>query len=205
MESNDSEQQEDIISHDVVETWNVDALKDYCRRRGYKVTGSKKELVSRVYFLYNSRISEEPGAKQREASRKKDYKELVNASCLAPDPNTLKKWTDEKSGIKLWPPITYIDIHMFFKKNGGLGLSKEELTAYKTGKAYSYFSCDWLKEVFYTAINKHHKCCFLKAECVPSDRINNPPHLLWVKIFKESGDVASAYCTCMAGYVLCIY
>ena len=105
--------QNDLISHDEVLTWSVEALKDYCRKRGYKVSGSKNELAARVYFLYNNNTAEEPGAKEQEASRKKDYKSLVNVKFASPDPFSLKKWINEKDGIKHWPSITYIDIHWF--------------------------------------------------------------------------------------------
>lgn len=195
----DTIETENIISHEELETWSVEALKDYCRKRGYKVTGAKKELVSTVFFLYNNRIEEQPGAKQQEASRKKDYRTLVNIKHSAPDPHVLKRWTDEKTGIKLWPPITIVDIHWFMQCNGSTGLTTDALTAYKQGKAFGYFSCDWLKEIFYTPISKSHACCFLKADCTPSNRINDLPHKLWVKAIKSSGEIVSAYCSCMAG------
>lgn len=190
---------EDLISHEEVQHWSVEALKDYCRKRGYKVTGAKKELVSRVYFLYNHQVAEQPGAKEQEASRKLDYKSLVNLKFAATDPFTLKRWLGEKEGLKHWPSVTYIDIHWFLKRNGSVGLTDEHLTAYKNGKAYSYFSCDWLREVYFTPISKQHQCCFLKAQCTPSTRVNDDPHELWVKLLKQTGEVISAYCSCMAG------
>ena len=190
---------EDKISHAEVETWSMDSLAEYCRRRGFKCTGTKKELVSRVYVLYNSNIQEELGIREQETSRKKDYKSLVNKVHSATDPNNLKKWIGEKDGLKLWPPVSCIDIHWFLSQHDSVGLNKEDLTAYKTGKAYSYFECDWLQEVFYSPINKTHKCCFLKAKCTPSQRISHKPHDVWIKVLKESGEVISAYCSCVAG------
>jgi hypothetical protein len=195
----DGSESADLITHEEVEHWSVEALKDYCRNRGYKVTWSKKELVSRVYFLYNNQVPEQQTIKQQELSRKKDYKELVSSRYPTPDPANIKKWTSEKEGVKLWPPVTYIDIHWFLKNNGSTGLSQEDLTAYKTGKAYSYFSCDWLQEIFYSAVNKTSECCFVKAKCTPSTRVNDEPHLLWIKIVKKTGEIISAYCTCVAG------
>ena len=65
---------------------SIDALNNFCRKRGYKVTGSKKELMARVYVLYNISVSEQRGAKQQEASRKADYKSLVNCRFSAPFP-----------------------------------------------------------------------------------------------------------------------
>ena len=191
--------QEDLISLAEVETWDTEALKDYCRRRGYKVSGSRKELTSRVYFLYNNDIHEEPGAKEQEASRRKDYQILVNVKYPATDPNKLKRWIDEKQGMKHWPPISFMDIHWFLKSHGSAGLSREDLTAYKEGKAFSYFSCDWLKEVYFSPINPNHSCCYLKAACTPSQRINDEPHNLWIKVVKDSGEIVSAFCSCVAG------
>ena len=42
-----------IISREEVETWNLEAVKDFCRCRGDKVIGSKEGLVFRAYILYN--------------------------------------------------------------------------------------------------------------------------------------------------------
>ena len=84
--ASDIDTEEDIISLEEVQTWSLDALKDFCKKRGYKVTGSKKELMARVYVLYNISVSEQRGAKQQEASRKADYKSLVNCRFSAPFP-----------------------------------------------------------------------------------------------------------------------
>jgi hypothetical protein len=186
------------ITYEEVETWSVEALKDFCRKRNFNVTGSKKVLVARVYVLFNSNVPEEPGAKEQEASKKRDYKSLYMYSIAAPDPLKLSKWIGEKDGLRSWPPVTYIDIDIFMRKNGSVGLTTEGLTAYKTGKAFSYFACDWLSEVYYHMINRKHQCCYLKTTCLPSNRINDNPHSLWIKCMK-SGEVLSAYCTCIAG------
>lgn len=191
--------EEDRISHETVETWGVEELKEYCRRRGYKCSGSKKELVARVYVLYNSNIQEIAGVREEEVSRKRDYKALLNKGKPSTDPHLLKKWIGELEGLKLWPPVSYLDIHWFLQQNGEVGMSREGLTAYKTGKAYSYFKCDWLKEVYYSPINKSHTCCYLKADCLPSNRLGNPPHNVWVKIEKTSGEIVAGYCSCVAG------
>ena len=45
----------------------------------------------------------------------------------------------------LWASLTF---NVFSRSEGSTGLAQEPLTAYKEGKAYSYFSCDWHKEVF---------------------------------------------------------
>ena len=101
--------EEDIITHEEVEMWSLEALREYCRHRGYKVTGSKKDLVSRVYFLYNEKVPVEPGIKEQEISKKYNYKEIYLMKFK------MKVWISEQEGIKHWPPVTYIDIDIFLK------------------------------------------------------------------------------------------
>lgn len=189
---------DDLIALTEVKTWNIDALKDFCRKRGYKITGSKDELSARVYFLYNNQIPEEPGAKQQEASRKMDYKTLHNAVVPTIDPARLSKWINEKDGISQWPPVSYIEIVQFLLKHGQ-NLTADALTSYKTGKGFSYFYNGFLQEVFYHPIKKDSLVCYLKSTCTPSNRLNDTPHNLWTKIEKHSGTILSAFCSCVAG------
>lgn len=188
----------DLISLNEVETWTTDALKEYCRRRAFKCSGTRRELCSRVYTLYNASVDEVPGIREQEASKKQDIASLFKIGGPAPDPNRLKTWVGEETSMTKWPPISYFEIHKFISKQGN-SLSDSALTSYKTGKAYSYFFNDWLREVFYHQINKDNVACFLKAECTPSNRISDVPHSVWVKVNKKTGDIFSAYCSCVAG------
>ena len=60
----------------------------------------------------------------------------------------------------------------------------------------------WLLSVEYHPIEENNKYCFLKAGCTPSQRLNDPPHELWVLLDKATGSIQAAYCTCFAGYVI---
>ena len=93
----------DLISYEEVETWSIDALKEYCRKRSFKVSGSKKELIARVYVLYPNNAPEEADAKEQEASNRREYKSLFMCRIPAPDPHQLKTWMGEKEGMSLWP------------------------------------------------------------------------------------------------------
>ena len=185
-----------LIRMDEVKTWSTDSLKEYCRKRGYKVSGTKSELCARVYFLYNDSTPEVPTLKEQETSRKLDYKSILQAGTPTPDPKKLKKWISEKEGIHMWPPVSYNEIVKFISKHGH-SLSGEALTSYKTGKAFGYFYSDWLKEVEYRPVHGTN-VSLLKAMCTPSNRLNEEPHSLWVKI-EDSGAIQSAYCSCVAG------
>ena len=70
-----------------------------------------------------------------------------------------------------------------------------------SGKAFSYFHSQeaWIQEVYWHGISDDSEVCLLKCDCIPSQRIKNLPHRLWVCIHKVSGAVEQAYCTCMAG------
>ena len=41
----------------------------------------------------------------------------------------------------------------------------------------------------------------MKARCTHSMSINDVPHTTWVCAAKKSEEIASAYCTCVAGLV----
>ena len=55
-----------------IKTRDTEALKDFCRKRGYKVSGTRDKLSTRIYLLYNNKVPEEPSAKDKEASQKAD-------------------------------------------------------------------------------------------------------------------------------------
>ena len=198
MESTGNIVEDDLISLEHVETWDSDALKEYCQRRGYKVSGTRRELCSRVYFLYNQNAPELENVAAVEASKKRNYADLHNFGSTATDPFKLKAWGNEQEGMSKRPPISIVDIVIFVEKFGH-SLSSEALTSYKTGKAYAYFFNDWIQEVFYHPINKTQHSCFLKANCTPSNRLGNEPHKLWVNVVKKTGEIQSAYCSCVAG------
>ena len=125
----------DQVSIEELDNWDIDSLKDFCLRRGYKVTGTRRELTSRVYFLYNKGIPEEPTAKETEASNNEDYQAIISAKLPDPHPLKLKRWNGEQAEIQKRPPVRFIGNHWFLRSNGSTGLTRESLTAYKEEKA----------------------------------------------------------------------
>ena len=57
----------------------------------------------------------------------------------------------------------------------------------------------WLGPVSYHSIDDFSTYCFLKSDCHPSERLNDPPHKLWICISKTDAKIKSAHCNCMAG------
>jgi len=62
------EESEEPLTYDEVNCWRCDALKLYCRQRCLKVSGSKQELVGRVFAASEMGISVQPTAEERIAT-----------------------------------------------------------------------------------------------------------------------------------------
>ena len=43
------------------------------------------------------------------------------------------------------------------------------------------------------------KIIVMKAEVIPSQRLNDEPHVPWIAINETTASVAAAHCNCMAG------
>ena len=48
-------------------------------------------------------------------------------------------------------------------------------------------------------ISPNLKYCFVQGKCVPQERTHNKPNELWICLHKESGEVVTAECNCIAG------
>ena len=73
----------------------------------------------------------------------------------------------------------------------------------KQGKAYRYFTNNFVSEVFINNLNSESKYCFLK-KYLPSQRVSSKQYDVWALLKKDhvdevGGEIISAYCTCTAG------
>jgi hypothetical protein len=134
-----------------------------------------------------------------------EYKKklIVNEQAL-PDPLSLKKkdWTSEVNrGMINWPAVYYSDIAQYLQLlNTPQDLLHRLDCEYKEGKGFRYFSCEFVKEIFYSDIAKTDYCV-LKCKVTPSQRTSLTPYNVWCIIKKENpgGEIISAYCSCTAG------
>ena len=78
-------------------------------------------------------------------------------------------------------------------------LGSSDVSDYKTSKAYSCFNRGWLGPLPFHNISQDCLYCFLKANCRPSERLNDPPHKLWICVSKKDAVIKASYCSCMAG------
>ena len=78
-------------------------------------------------------------------------------------------------------------------------LKSDDLSDYKTCKAYSYYSDGWLMPLEYNSISGESPYCIMRGECRKSQKINDPPHKLWIIVEKKNGKILCGHCSCMAG------
>ena len=104
------------LSFEEVQTWQVDALKTYCHKRNLKTTGSKAELVARVFAVSEMGIPLEPTAEVRVSRTESEKAKLL----LMPDGKKLPDalavkdgWLLESESITTWPPIFLSNITLF--------------------------------------------------------------------------------------------
>ncbi|KAK3108167.1 hypothetical protein FSP39_002441, partial [Pinctada imbricata] len=133
---------------------------------------------------------------------------LLNGEII-PDPFTLEDgWLGETTGLPSWPSLYIMDIATFLNCRGPSDIVHRVMNEYKEGKAYRYFSCDWVKEILYHPFRARSEACLLKAKVTPSQSVNNKEYDVWVAIKKDTksepgGQIFSGYCTCTAGMLGC--
>ena len=80
----------------------------------------------------------------------------------------------------------YHDIDKYLDHLAPVFLCRLE-SEYKLGKAYRYFSCDFVREIFFSDIT-NSEMCILKCKVIPSQRINNKPYDVWAIVRKDVSD-----------------
>ena len=188
-------------SLDDFKMFKVDALKDYLRARGQKVTMNRPALEALCYGCEVLDIPIQPTSDEEKKRKEAQRRALLDTpDGLQPDPFTelLTGWLEQPEGIVYWPPTMEYEIGAYLLSPECVDLGRRMLSDYKEGKAYSYTE-KWLGNVSYHKISDRSKYCYLRAESLPSMRINMPPHKIWVMVEKVSGAVKNAYCTCFAG------
>ena len=60
------------------------------------------------------------------------------------------------------------------------------INEYQEGKAYRYFTCHFVKEVFSYKISAPSKYCIVKCKVTPSQCVSAKPYDVWAVIEKDS-------------------
>ena len=83
-------------------------------------------------------------------------------------------WVGKENGIKLWPKLYLTDITRLYgnvldKKSIDQRMSKCKC---KQGKAYRYFTDNFISELYYNNINDESNYCYLRTKCLSSKRVS---------------------------------
>ena len=102
-----------------------------------------------------------------------EYKEkLVVDTKNLEDPLDIENcWVGEENGIKLWSQTVIFDGYYLILW-GCVGQKRHRIQRieceYMQGKAYRYFTDDFISEVYYNNISVESKYCYWKTKCLPS-------------------------------------
>eukprot|EP00112_Aurelia_sp_Birch-Aquarium-sp1_P019786 Seg4962.2 transcript_id=Seg4962.2/GoldUCD/mRNA.D3Y31 product="hypothetical protein" protein_id=Seg4962.2/GoldUCD/D3Y31 len=118
---------------------------------------------------------------------------------LLPHPDTLNGWVDD---VSQWPDMQPSEIFIYLLETPS-EFDGKALKAYKSTKAFSYYKNGWVKTCYYNSISKKSKFCYVKANVLPSYKLNDKHHKAWVLLEKATGSIMKASCMCMAGQSQC--
>lgn len=180
-------------------------LRDYLRKHGLPVSGSKRELVERVKGsleigripLQELRTCDENFAKRRNLDKlRTPFGERL------PSADALKSgWS---SDIQLIPSITKEDLYNYLVLNDSRTFDNKPVNARKQLNAKVFYTDGHIHSVQYHDIDTNISHCYVRAECIKSVPVVNDKkkdYVVWVCLSKVTGRVHAADCTCDAGCV----
>ena len=196
----------------------VTPVQSFCAKIRIKINSGfglfSSVIVSLCPFPYRAfAVSEEDvpvneEAEQAERRLLHEYKSKLTVDGETyPDPSTFEEgWESEKTGRFHWPSIYICDISDYLKKTAAnnMDLINRLVNNYKEGKAYRYFTCEWVREIKYHPIRASAPCCVLQADVHASMSIRKKPYKVWVMASKKTqdcagGEIKTAHCSCPAG------
>ena len=108
-----------------------------------------------------------------------------------PSPTTLfDDWIEAPSHL---PDTLYDNVHNYLVKS-------DAGKAFKGGK--SLLLSGHLINVMVHMITPNVRYCFVRGLCHPEQRLSKPPYNVWVCLHKDSGEVVTGECSCIAGCVI---
>ena len=160
----------------------------------------------RAFHCWEDGVTADSDQEHKERTLLEEYKnKLLIDDCVVPDPLTLKTgWLKEdENGLVKWPSLYFHDIATYLQTKTSSVLMNHLINEYKEGKAYRYFTCHFVKEVYYHDISASSKVCILKCKVTPSQRISSKPYDVWAFVEKNTnekagGTIKHCYCTCTA-------
>jgi len=103
-------------------------------------------------------------------------------------------WIDDPTK---WPEVEWPDVAYYLIETPGV-FTRESMRNRRSLEAHNQFESGWVKTVLYfKPTDSPH--CILKADVIPSQRVNDTPHHPWVGLHEKDRVVTAAHCDCMAG------
>ena len=107
------------------------------------------------------------------------------------DPQNANKFVDD---MTKWPRVEYGHIFCHYIDRPGV-YTRKQLMQWKSLEAYKYFESNHVRQVKVWPLLTS---CILMSHVNPSQCSPDKAHLAWVGV-KDSGDIITLHCTCMAG------
>ena len=149
------------MDYDTLSYMKVEELKSFLRLRGLKVAGQKQELVARAFSAVENDVKPLKTAEEVEQQIIAEYKDKLKLEDITlPDPFKIPHGClDEENGTPYWPMVPQLAIIRYLNVN----CEVEDLSDYKSSKAYSYFEKGWLSTLSYHPLGSS-KYCLLKGD-----------------------------------------
>ena len=102
-----------------------------------------------------------------------------------------------KNNPTKWSALEYPDIYHYLVETPGV-FTRETMKNKKSLEAHNQFISGWVRTVYHYQ-KTGSNFVILKAEVMPSQRLNEDPHVPWIVVNSLSTMIETAHCTCMAG------
>ena len=135
---------------DDFKTWATVNLKPFLHLRGKNSEGGQESIAAKAFSAWCDKVPVNPELEHNERCIRDEYKAkpVINKEIVILDPLTLKSgWIGEVKGIQNWLSIFYMDIAYLLSLTQPDFIKRLE-SEYKQGKAYRYFSCEFVREIY---------------------------------------------------------
>ncbi|XP_064479767.1 uncharacterized protein LOC135393203 [Ornithodoros turicata] len=115
--------------------------------------------------------------------------------CNGVDPCELREGVDVRTDVNLLPDVSYEDIVNYLVLATS-SVTLEQMKAYTSLESHNYFTSGWVSGLSTT--RPAYDRCLILSKVNHSQRLRDVPLKVWI-LCRDSGEVLTAHCTCMAG------
>ena len=158
-----------------------------CKKSGLKASGNKPELIGRVLVKWRHDSGVSAG---EESTGTAAVAPLGKARAIL---EQAKDWTKVLTGLN---DFTFMDLYAYLVSSRNRTFDRESLKAFKSLKAYKYFSDDLVRNVYACHI-PNDELIAIKSHCFSSLKASTAYSTFLA--LKQNGRVVAAQCSCVAG------